>query len=127
MSGDAEAPKEGPGKSGIDDGRSPTHKGSPDLIKVTLKLNKKEWEKILTGLPFDKKGQGFMSEAGSHNDLWRFNLDCPGSLEVDYSSAGDADDGFDGQGFIGSFEGASIEVEPYQDRSSLNRRRRGRG
>lgn len=98
-----------------------------DLIKVTLKLNKKEWEKILTGLPLDKKGQGFMSEEGSHNDLWRFNLGWPGSLEVDYSSPGPDDYGFDGQGFIGSFEDASIEVEPYQDRSSLSRRRRDRG
>jgi hypothetical protein len=97
-----------------------------DLIEVTLKLSKKEWEKILTGLPFDKKGQGFSSEEGSHNDLWRFNLDWPGSLEVDYGAPGDADDS-GGQGFIGSFADASIEVEPSQDRSGRSRRRRDRG
>src|SRR5262249_51543833 len=84
-----------------------------DLIEVTLKLNKKEWEKIFTGLPFDKKGQGFMSEEGSHKDLWRFNLSCPGSLEVDYDDAG--------QGFVGSFEEASIEVEPSRERSGRSR------
>jgi hypothetical protein len=95
-----------------------------DLIEVSLKLNKKEWEKILTGLPFNKKGQGFMSEEGSCHDLWRFNLGCPGSLEVDYSEGDDAS-GLDGQGFIGRFESASIEVEPSQDRSGRSRRGRG--
>jgi len=71
-----------------------------DLIEATLKLNKKEWEKILTGLPFDKKGPSFVAEGEKCQNLWRFNLRCPGSLEVE-----------DG-GFVGSLEDASIEVEP---------------
>jgi hypothetical protein len=80
------------------------------IVEVTLKLSKKEWEKILTGLPFEKKGQGYVCEGESCHDLWRFNLDRPGSLEVDYDDAG--------QGFIGSLEEASIEVEPSRERST---------
>jgi predicted transcriptional regulator len=45
----------------------------------------------------------------------------------DYSDADDAHDGLDGQGFIGSFEDASVEVEPYPDRSGRSRRRGDRG
>jgi hypothetical protein len=82
-----------------------------DLIEATLKLNKKEWEKILTGLPFDKKGPSFVAEGEKCQNIWRFNLRCPGSLEVE-----------DG-GFVGSLEDASIEVEPSQDRSGRSLRR----
>jgi hypothetical protein len=89
------------------------------VVEVTLKLNKKEWEKILTGLPFEKKGQGYVCEGDSCQDLWRFNLDCPGSLEVDYDG--------DAEGFVGSLEYASIEVEPSRERSGHSRRRGDRG
>jgi hypothetical protein len=74
-----------------------------DLISPTLKLQRAEFKKIIKGIPFHKKGSGFSSEEGPKHDDWSFNLEFPGSLEVDYDD--------DAQGFIGSFEDASIEVK----------------
>jgi hypothetical protein len=73
------------------------------LITPKLVLNKNELHEIMQGLPFSKHGHGYWSEEGFSHDYWLFNYGGPGSLDVEY------DDG--GQGFVGRFEDARIEVK----------------
>jgi hypothetical protein len=86
-----------------------------DLIQVTLRVTRKEWDEIITGLNFAKKGRGYMSEEGFCQDYWHFNYTGPGLLEVSY------DDG--GQGFVGSIEDAFSKVEHYRSARPQGRKR----
>lgn len=74
----------------------------------TLDISDSTWEKILSGMPLNIKGNGFGYEGDSFIDTWSFAGGIDGEVVVTYQLL-DGDIMDEGTGYTGLLSGAQIE------------------